>query len=107
MRARVQMMVNDALKDLAGGRLAEAHAQLQQAFALDPSYAQAELWLLTCQARLAKADDRILLAVEYYAKVLKLDPQNREAQAAIRAAGPSEESTTKKLFGKLFGAGKD
>jgi hypothetical protein len=100
-------MVNDALKDLAGGRLAEAHAQLQEAFDLDRGYTQAELWLSICQARLAKADDRMLLAVEHYGRVHKLDPQNREAQAAIRAASPSAESTTKKLFGKLFGAGKD
>jgi hypothetical protein len=107
VRARAQIMVNDALKTLAGGRLAEAHAQLQQAFETDPTYSQAELWLLICQARVAKADDRQLLSVDFYAKVLKLDPQNREALAAIRAAGPAGESTTKKLFGKLFGAGKD
>jgi Tfp pilus assembly protein PilF len=107
VRARVQIMVNDALKNLAGGRLTEAHAQLQQAFEADPSYSQAELWLFICQARVAKADDRQLLAVDYYAKVLKLDPQNREALAAIRAAGTAGEGTTRKLFGKLFGAGKD
>jgi hypothetical protein len=106
-RARAQMMVNDALKDLAASRLEDALKGLQRAFDLDPGYSQAELWLLICQARQAKADDRGLLAVERYARVLKLDPQNREALAAVRAAETGDGSTTKKLFGKLFGASKD
>lgn len=104
--ADAELAVAAGMKHLVAGRLGAAYVELKRATTLDPTSRQAEVWLLVCEARVARSEGHTAAAQRKYAAVLELDPTHREALAETTEA-PAEPSGKTRRLGRWFGGGRD
>ncbi len=97
----IELLVSDALKQLAASRPEDAESTLRKAVDLDPSRPNARIWLLVLEARRLRDEGDGRGAYEKYMEVLTLDAKHHEALAETMKLGP--EGKQPGLLGRLFG----
>jgi curved DNA-binding protein CbpA len=94
----------EALRHAAHHRNREAELLLLIALADQPGNVPGKVWLLTVQARQAKAAGKLDEAAAGYEAVLRLDPHNVEATYELHSL-PGAWRRTKASFGRLWKRG--
>jgi hypothetical protein len=96
--------IAEALRHAAHHRDREAELLLLLALAEQPDNVAGKVWLLTVQARQAKAAGKLDEAAIGYEEVLGLDPHNVEATHELRSL-PGAWRRAKALVGRLYKRG--
>lgn len=94
----------EALRHAAHHRDREAELLLLIALADQPDNATGKVWLLTVQARQAKAANKLDEAADRYEAVLRLEPHNVEATYELHSL-PGTWRRAKAMLGRLWKGG--